>query len=912
MRPDELRCEYEVDPLGIDACRPRLSWQTPSEPRGSRQSAYRIVVAGSAAALDAGGEVLWDSGKVASERSVNVPYAGCELGSGERCWWRVRTWDREGRAGAWSEPAWFEMGLLQAADWQGAWIAAERGVSAPLLRTEVDLAAAPVRARVYLSGLGYCELRINGAKVGRRVLDPASAYYHNDLDLELDSRVFYVVHDVTRHLHDGRNAIGVMLGNGWFAAEADVPPSPSHRQPYGDRPRLLLQLEAELTDGARVRLASGSDWQACAGPVTYNDYSHGESYDARREQAGWDTPGFDDSGWRAAEVVAAPTGKLRAQPLAASEVVETRAARRVLRPRAGVAVYDYGQNFSGWSRLRVQGERGARVVLKHGARVYPDGSLDARSNLYDLHCTHVARQRDSYTLKGTSNGEGVEEWEPRFTLHGFRYVEVTGSPGTPRVERVDGRVVRNAVERVGSFRCSNELLNRIHEAAAWTFASSLQGFPQDAADRSERVGWLGDPILEDYMYNFDTARFWAKWSDDLGDSQRPDGKLPVISPLHWRASTYDPDGYDPYGDMPVWWSSYAVIPWALYWFYGDERVLARHAAGIGKLVDYLGTRAREHIVEFGLGDHMEPQADGTTNSSPRHTPPALTSTAYYHFDAWVAARAAEIAGRGDEARRFGALAEEIKAAFNRRFLDPDTNNYATGSQTANALPLALGLVPEERVAAVLANLVRDIEERHDGHLSTGMLGTNALVNVLPRHGAADVMYRIATQTTFPSWGHMIERGATTLWESWSDLPEEKLSLNMKLLGSVQKFFYRDLAGIRATAPGFREVAIEPQVVGDLAWAQARVRTIRGEIAVHWRRRDNTFELDLTIPGNVTTHLTLPKLGMTQVRLTEGGVPVWNTGRQAALLPGIDNVTEDVDAITLRAGSGNYHFRLSAR
>ena len=447
---------------------------------------------------------------------------------------------------------------------------------------------------------------------------------------------------------------------------------------------------------------SGTGWKASAGPVRYNDYSHGESYDARREQAGWDTPGYDDSGWSAAQEVAAPSGKLRAQPLAASEVVETRAAQRVLRPRAGVAVYDFGQNFSGWSRLRVQGERGARVVLKHGARVYEDGSLDARSNLYDLHCTHVARQRDSYTLKG----RGVEEWEPRFTLHGFRYVEVSGLPGTPQAEQVEGRVVRNAVERVGSFRCSNELLNRIHEAAVWTFASSLQGFPQDAADRSERVGWLGDPIPEDYMYNFDTAQFWTKWSDDLGDSQRPDGKLPVISPLHWRGSTFAP-----YGDCPVWWSHYALIPWSVYWFYDDERVLARHAVGIGKLVDYLSSRAQGHIVEFGLGDHMEPQPDGTTSSSPRHTPPALTSTAYYHFDAQVAARAAEIAGRSEEARRYGALAEEIKAAFNRRFLDPESNDYATGSQTANAVPLALGLVPEERVGAVLANLIREIEEQ---------------------------------------------------------------------------------------------------------------------------------------------------------------------------------------------------------
>ena len=902
MRPNELRCEYAVDPLGIDARRPRLSWLTPAQPCGYLQSAYRIVVAGSSAALRAGAELIWDSGKVASERSVNVPYAGRALGSGERCWWRVRTWDPEDRAGAWSEAAWFEMGLLEADDWRGTWIAAQRGISAPLLRTELTLGAAPARARLYLCGLGYYELRINGAKVGRQVLDPASTYYHNDLPLELGARVLYASHDVTGHLRAGRNAVGVMLGNGWYAAEADVPPSPSHRQPYGERPRLLLQLEVELAEGEPVRLASGAGWKASAGPVRYNDYSHGESYDARGELPGWDTPGYDDSGWSAAQEVAAPSGELRAQPLAASEVVETRAAQRVLRPRSGVAVYDFGRNFSGWSRLRVQGERGMRVVLKHGARVYEDGSLDARSNLHDRGCTAIARQRDTYTLKG----RGVEEWEPRFTLHGFRYVEVSGWPGTPRPEHLEGRVVRNAVEQVGSFRCSNELLNRIHEAAVWTFASSLQGFPQDAADRSERVGWLGDPIPEDYMYNFDTARFWTKWCDDLGDAQRPDGQLPVIAPLHWRRT------HDSYGMFPVWWSHYALIPWSVYWFYDDERVLAEHAAGIGKLVDYLSSRADRHIVEFGLGDHMEPQQDGSTSSSPRHTPPALTSTAYYHFDARVAARAAAIVGRNEEARRYGALAAEIKAAFNRRFLDPESNQYATGSQTSNAVPLALGLVPEERVSAVLANLIREIEERHAGHLSTGMLGTNALVNVLPRHGAAELMYRIATQTTFPSWGYMIERGATTLWETWSDHPEQKMSLNMKLLGSVEKFFYRDLAGIRALAPGFREVAIAPQVVGDLEWVQAQVRTVRGEIAVDWRRRDTAFELNVTIPGNVTAQVSLPKRGLQEVRVQEGERPFWGSGRPTSRVPGVTAVAEHGDRVTLQVGSGSYRFQLSGR
>ena len=898
MTPTELRCEYTVDPLGIDAHHPRLSWLIDAEPRGCVQSAYQILVTGGAA-----GAVIWDSGKVASGRSVNVPYAGRALDSGERCGWRVRTWDRADRAGAYSEPGWFEMGLLEPGDWQGPWIAAERGISAPLLRTEFTLSGAPERARLYLSGLGYYELRINGEKVGTQVLDPASTYYHNDVPLELGARVLYASHDVTAFLGAGRNAVGVMLGNGWYAAEADVPPSPSHRKPYGDRPRLRLQLNVELAGGEGVRLASGPGWRVSAGPVTYNDYSHGESYDARREVPGWDAPGYAAAGWSAAHEVAAPSGRLTAQPLEACEVVETRAATRILTPRAGVSVFDFGQNFSGWSRLRVRGERGTKVTLKHGARVYEDGSLDARSNLYDLHCTHVARQRDSYTLKG----DGVEEWQPRFTLHGFRYVEVSGFPGTPPAENLQGRVVHNAVQRVGSFRCSNELINRIHEAAAWTFASSLQGFPQDAADRSERVGWLGDPIPEDYMYNFDTARFWSKWCDDLRDSQKPDGQLPVISPLHWRGRTYHP-----YGRMPVWWSHYALIPWSVYWFYDDERILAEHVTGIARLVDFLRAKSRDHIVGFGLGDHMEPQPDGTTSSSPRHTPQALTSTAYYYFDARVVARGAEILGRGDEARRYGVLAEEIKAAFNREFLDQATNQYATGSQTANALPLAMGLVPEERAEAVLANLVHDIEANHDGHLSTGMLGTNALVNVLPRHGAAEVMYRIATQTTFPSWGHMIARGATTLWESWSDHREEKLSLNMKLLGSVEKFFYRDLAGIRATAPGFREVAIEPQVVGDLEWAQAQVRTVRGAVSVAWERGATSFELRVTIPGNVTARVSLPKRGLEKVRVREGERLIWEAGGQTSEAPGISGLAEGRDRVDLQLGSGSYRLQLSGR
>ena len=488
------------------------------------------------------------------------------------------------------------------------------------------------------------------------------------------------------------------------------------------------------------------------GPITYNDYCHGETYDARLEKPGWDKPGYDDSAWEQASLAEAPGGVMTAQALPPIRVMKTLKPVRTLRPNEGTYVFDFGQHFCGWCRLRLQGPGGAQVRLKHGACVYDDGTLDARSNLFDQGRTdHVARQTDTYILKG----EGTEVWEPRFTLHGFRYVEIKGYPGEPGPDSLEGRVVYSSVDTTGNFTCSNALINQIHHNICWTFTSSMQGFPQDAADRSERVGWLGDPIAEDYIFNFDTACFWTKWADDLKDAQKPDGDIPVVCPLHWRRS------HDAFRKMPVWKSTYPLVVWYVYEFYDDERILTSHYDGMVKLVEFLRTKSRDHIISEGLGDHMEPQTDGTTSHRPLHTPPALTSTAYYYFDAWIVALAAKILGKSGDARDYGKLAAEIKEAFNREFLHRDTHQYASGSQTANALPLALDMVPEDRVEAVVKNLLDDIATRHNGHLSTGLIGTNALALALPRYGAADVLYGIATQTSFPSWGYQIERGATT-------------------------------------------------------------------------------------------------------------------------------------------------------
>jgi len=916
MAVTELRCEYSANPLAIDTPQPRFTWLLESPQRAQRQTAYQILVASNQAKIQSNIGDRWDTGKVASNRSANVVYQGTPLTSGDICYWKVRVWDKDKHASSYSKTASFEIGLLHQSDWQGKWISATKGMSAPLLRKQFNMDKRIKRAKVHISGLGYYELYINGQKIGDQVLDPGTTYYNNDLPLELGSRVLYATHDVTDHLKIGQNAVAVMLGNGWYSAEDDIPPSPSHREPYGDRPILIMQMNIESTDGKVTNIVSDKTWKTAAGPITYNDYSNGEIYDARLEMPGWNKPGFNDSDWSYAQSAKAPGGKLVSQTMPPIKVVKTFKPVRILNPKENVYVYDFGQNFSGWTKLRVKGPKGTRVTIKHGARVHEDGSLDARSNLYNCPDSqedylkgkgakegwhHVARQSDTYILKG----KALEVWEPRFTLHGFRYAEVTGFPGIPTLESLEGRHVRSAVETVGDFTCSNDLINRIHQAACWTFMSSMQSFPQDAADRSERVGWLGDPIPEDFMLNYHTAAYWAKYANDLKDAQKPNGDLPVYCPLHWRR-TYK-NGYHLW---PVWKSTYPIVVWSVYQFYEDKRILEEHYQGLKKLVDLLTAAADNHIISQGHGDHMEAQPDGTSTSHPTRTPKAITSTAYYYFDTWILAQAANILGKTEDARHYANLAETIKNAFNQKFLNQSTNQYATGSQTSNAIALQMDLVPADRVNAVVKNLVEDIESKHKNHLSTGMLGANALAQALPEHGAADVMYKIATQTTFPGWGYMIAQGATTLWEAWEGNTDPQLSYNMKLHGSIDKFFYKGLAGIRLDAPGYKKFTIKPCVVEDLTFVKAKIKSIHGLITVDWKKGDKCFDMTVTVPTNTTAMVSVPKIGLKNVIVAESGRNVYKAGTLVKGVAGIITAVENDDYVTLDVGSGAYAFRLT--
>jgi alpha-L-rhamnosidase len=891
----ELRCERVVDPLGVGEQNPVFSWVPVAAGGAETQTAYRVLVATDPSRLSEGTADLWDSGPVESDAVSGVAYGGPALSSRTRAWWSVQLWDRTGEAGPVSASASFEMGLLRADDWGATWIGGAVGEAAPLLRTEFSIDGEVRSARAYVTGLGYYELRLNGAKVGDRVLDPPlTTYDHfpelrdpqgNDVQVR-SPRVIYTAFDVTDQVTAGANAVGVILGNGWYVGT----PGAGFLHPWSDRARALVQLEVELTDGRRVVVVSDATWRTAAGPIVKNSPVDGEHYDARLEQAGWAEAGFDDSAWQSAEPIAAPAGALSSTTMEPVRVVETLAPVRTTAEREGLRVVDFGQHFSGWVRVRVSGPAGAEVTLRFAGDVDEAGELDTGANM--LHVV-PALQTDVVTL----DGSGSLSWEPLFTLHGFQYVEVTYTDGVV-LEQIEGRVVHSDIASVSTFSSSDELLNQIDRNVRWTFRSSFQGYPQDAADRGERAGWLGETgwIVEDYLYTFQGFAFWAKWLDDIRDSQLSNGRLPIVSPIQWST---------PYGDWPDWTTTYPLLVWHLYYASGDRAILERHYEGIRELLDWYSSTAVDGVVSLGLGDHMEPGDDGLSDPFPQRTPVALTSTAWWFAITEITANVADVLGDTARAAELRAAAATIRDTFTATFFDPATARYGTGSQTSMALPLWLGLVPAEHRDAVAANLVADIIGRDGGHLGTGTMGTAALERVLTEVGAADVMYRIATQTDFPSWGNQIRQGATTVWETWGrghlltmNGKESLLrgSKNMKLLAEVSTFLIRDVAGLGPAAAGWQRIRVRPAVTNVMSHAESRVSTPRGVAAIAWRREGDRLEVDLEVPATSIAEVGLPVTGLRE--------PVLRADGQAL------DVRRTGDEISVELGGGVYHLVLT--
>lgn len=858
-----LVCEYLTNPIAVDTMAPRLSWALTSVERGQTQSAYQIVATSN-------GAPLWDTGKVASRQQTHVPYAGPTLTSRQRVEWKVRIWDGSDRASVWSEPASWEMGLLSAEDWKGKWIAGSTELTtpsapAPYLRKTFMVEKPIASARAYAAGVGFIELSLNGAKVSDHVLDPGYTRF--------DRRVIYATYDITAGLAQGANTVGVVLGNGWLNVNAnDV--WDFDAAPWRQTPRALVQLHIDFQDGTSQLVVSDESWRRSTGAIVFDGIRNGQSDDARLEKDGWSTATYvEDASWSPAHVVQGPGGVLSAQMFPPQKVMQTLTAKSIEEPSPGVFVLDFGQNAAGFAKLNASGPAGTKITLRYAEKLNEQGGIDQSTvsgvggfNFYD-----GPFQTDSYVLRGG----GTESWQPRFAIHGFQYIEVTGFPGTPTAQNVQMQVVHTAFETIGEFTCSNELFNRIQSATQWSYTANFQGIPTDCPHR-EKNGWLGDAHLagELAMLNFQNGAAYTKWIRDLKDEMRPSGELPGIVPTPgW--------GYTDYNG-PAWQSALLLLPWYMYQYTGDTQILTssyeyfqRYLAFLGGF-DYLSQNPTAW-----LGDTLPPTVS---------TPEGVTHAGYHAVDARIAAKTAELLGNAADAQKYRELAEQVRQAFLAKYFDASSGQVATGSQTALAAALYQELLDEADRPRVEQLLIDNVNA-HQQHLDTGTLGTKYLPWALTRAGRADLFYEIANQTDFPSWGLWLNQGATTLWESWND----NGSRNHVFLGDISAWFMRALAGINpdAEAPGFEHVIIRPEVVGDLTFARGSTRTLRGLIKSEWQFLDAKWVLDVEIPVN-----------------SRGTVFVPAASRESVIAEGATFVRSEQDRQVFSIGSGSYRFEAS--
>ena len=924
----DLRCEYQDNPLGIDVLQPRLSWKLASAQRGVVQSAYQIRVTEMS-------EVLWDTGKVLSDQSIHVPYGGSALRSAERCTWRVRIWDGNDRPSAWSEPAWWEMGLLHPSDWHAQWIApgwqedshAER--PCPYLRTTFAVKGPVSSARAYITSLGFYELFLNGQRVGDAYFTPGYTSYHR--------RLQYQTYDITALLREGENAIGVILGDGWYRGKLVSGFGISRRNTYGERLALLVQLHLRYADGHEQFVLSDEGWQASRGPLLSSDLQEGEFYDARREMPGWNEPGFDASRWQAVEVVSYPRNHLVATtgPLVRSHEGITPIA--ILRTPRGETVVDMGQNFAGVVRFRVKAPAGTTVRLQHGESLDADGNFTTANVHRTPRSASHGWQEVRYTLKGHEE----EVYTPHFTFHGFRYVKVEGFPGTPGIGQFTGIALYSDLPQTGTFECSDPLINRLQQNILWSQKSNFLEIPTDCPTR-ERLGWTGDVQVFARTGSFlmQTAGFLSKWLRDLAAEQLADGEVANIVPssqrarpekaprVPWITRTLPYPGKSFPGSAGWGGDAAVIVPWTLYECYGDERVLEEQYASMKAWVEYVRKQAKKqpwvrritpaswgkqaerarqpYLWETGFqfGEWLEPDesfgpkmAIGILKRMLFSAP--LVATAYFAHSARLLAETARVLGKDDDAREYEALHRRIKEAYGAVFIDED-GRIRPEKQASYVRALAFDLVPPALRRAAVEHLVRLIRENGD-HLDTGFLSTPYLCHVLSENGQLEVAYALLKQDTMPSWLYEVEKGATTIWETWDGIAEDgtpKGSLNHYSKGAVGSWLYQVVAGIEPGAPGYRHIRFRARPGGRLTAASARYHSLYGEIASSWQIRDGRFTLTVTVPANTTATVFLP--GAEAGQVTEGGKAVESA-------EGVIQVRQERQATVVEVGSGTYAF-----
>jgi alpha-L-rhamnosidase len=905
VRPTTLRTEYLVDPLAIDVRVPRMSWIIDAgTTRGVTQSAYQIEAASTPTNLAADKPDLWDSGKTPSNQENQVEYRGARLTSRQQVFWKVRVWDQTGEQSEWSTPASWSMGLLDSLDWSARWIGdplpSVNNVAATTLRHSFTLSTKPSRAIVYASALGAYQIQINGQRVGDHVLAPEFTDYHR--------RTQYQAYDVTQMLKAGDNVIGAYLGDGWYAggiglaqALVDKP-----RNIYGDHPRFIAQLE--IMSGARApatkRIVTDSTWRVTRdGPIRSSDILNGESYDARDEMPGWDKPGFDDSHWSFADVASNIPTHLVAQPNEPIRITQDVRPISITEPTPGVYVFDLGQNMVGWVRISVRGAAGTTITLSHAEMLRDSGTVYT-DNL------RGAQQTDRYTLRGSSMDP--ETFEPHFTYHGFRYVQVTGLAARPRLTDLVGRQINSALTEASTFETSSPLITKLWQNVRWTQRDNMIGIPTDCPQRDERLGWMGDiqVFSGTSIFNADMGAFLTKWMRDVRDAQTPDGRFADFSPQPFQQRLVEMKRGDFMG-VPGWGDAGIVVPWRLWQQYGDSRQLQESYDAAKRWIEFVRGNNPDLLWKNNRGNdygdwlNADTMKDSTMPRQGGEVPKPVFATMMFAYATDLVSRMAVVLHNEQEARQYRTLFNDIKTAFNRAYVTND-GHIQGNTQAGYALALHFNLLPESKRAAAVAYMLEGIETYH-GHMSTGFHSTYRMMLELSRAGRSDVAYALVNNTTFPSWGYSIENGATTIWERWDGYVKGRgfqdpgmNSFNHYAIGAVAEWMYRVILGINNDDdhPAYEHFVLHPVPGGGLTWVKGSYNSIRGKIEMSWRTDGSTFTENVTIPANTSATVYVPAKAVENV--TESGAPARRSN-------GVHFVGMEGDAAVFTVQSGTYSF-----
>ncbi|UZR98611.1 family 78 glycoside hydrolase catalytic domain [Chondrinema litorale] len=842
----DLRCDYLKNPLGIDNLHPQFSWKISSQKKHIIQQSFEIQIAQTIGDLVTGKSLLFDAKLNTSSNLFN--YNSEKLKEKTRYYWRVRVTDAEGNTSQWSEINWFETSIISKSSWVAKWIKnplfnddSLNSKPAPYFRKSFTINNVPKNGRIYVTGLGYFELYINGKKVGDHILDPVKTRY--------DKSVKYLTFDITDHLKIGENVIGLVLGTGWYNHFANAVWR-FDSAPWRSYPELICQAEIDFENGEKIQVNSDETWKTAQGPILFDGIRNGETYDARMEISGWSESGFDDTKWKQAILSDSPKGKLSSQMIEPIKEIQEIKPVSVKEVKPGVWVFDMGQNIAGYCRLKTAGPTGARISLKHGEKLYPDGSVEQKQILRFLKSGEA--QTDHYILRG----EGMEVFKPHFVYHGFQYVEVLGLTHTPTLETLTGIVLYTSFENVGNFLCSDQTLNLLQQNTRWSFIGNYHGIPTDCPHR-EKIGWTGDAqlVAEAGLMNYKTQRAYIKWLDDFVDEQQENGDLPGVIPSSGWGYEY---GKNPetrhLGYGPQWEGAFIQLTWDLYLHTGDTTILSRFYAPMKKYINFLYQNTDNYTLNFGIDDH-KPVSTKTEGD-------ILASGYLYNFTN-IMSKIASILKEEEDQSYFDTQIPKIKNAFNKKYYDAKTGTYGNGGQTSLALALYFQLVPEGENQKVFKNLLQNIEE-HNYHFDVGVVGLKFLYNVLREYGKSEILYKMVTQKDIPGYAYWLEQGANTLWQDW----DGSMSHNHIMFGTVSEWFFESIAGIQldSETPGMQHFYIKPDLIPQLTWASAEHENRFGKIISSWVKKENYTIYNIEIPANSSASFRLPTINLSLIEI----------------------------------------------